>query len=209
MEGCISNQIIKHSSWPPKLCKKLLKCLIGGQGEKPLRSWMPVTSALAPCSPVPAWCPLGCHRDAGAVRLVRCPGVGSSLGAGAGCALHEQALGSRRRRKEGQAERWREDCGSRVWPWCLLSIPVVLRHCPPAPGLGGTHRAKSTAGGCSSLCSWVFCSRVLDCKPPAPEAPLVPAPQTPARTPGPCCCFSCISMCPAAGPGNRACGHVV
>lgn len=25
MEGCISNQIIKCSSWPPKLLKKLLK----------------------------------------------------------------------------------------------------------------------------------------------------------------------------------------
>lgn len=32
MEGCISNQIIKHSSWPPKLCSKVLEECPGGRG---------------------------------------------------------------------------------------------------------------------------------------------------------------------------------
>lgn len=182
MEGCISNQIIKHSSWPPKLCKKTAEVSYWGTRGEATQVLVPVTSALAPCSPAPAWCPLGCRGDAGAVRLVRCPGVGSSSGAGAGCALHERVLGSRRRRKEEQAERWREDCRSREWPWCSLSILEVLRHCPPALGVGGDPQGQEhseglmlAAAACARGCFAAMCltanpqpqrpPRLLPCRP--------------------------------------------
>ena len=58
LEGCISNQIIKHSSWPPKLCKKLLK---GCSGR--------VTQGEGSFQLLPAWCSKlldshGCPPDA-------------------------------------------------------------------------------------------------------------------------------------------------